>query len=148
MKVSIRKVDSLQKEQVVLECVTMTKEFEDIQEYVLAKGEQLAVYQDGNRMYRIRQEDILYIEAVGELVFAYTSEQMYEMKSRLYEMEQRLLEKKFVRCSKSVILNIPKVISIKPALNGRFLAEMENHEKIMISRQYAKNVKTCIMEEL
>ena len=148
MKVSIRTVETKEQEQVILECISLTKDFEAVREYALSKGEKIAVFKDGKEINLIRQEDILYIEAVGELVFTYTKESVYEIKLRLYEIEEQLKGKKFVRCSKSVILNICKVMSIRPALNGRFLAKMENEEEIMISRQYAKDVKKCIMEEL
>ena len=148
MKVEIRKVETPDEEQVILECVALTKDFRDIRDYVLTKGEQIAVYTDKTRMQMICLEQILYIEAVGELVFVYTPEGVFEVKSRLYELEERLVEKKFIRCSKSMILNLRKINSIRPALNGRFLAEMENKEEVMVSRQYAKNVKKCIMEGL
>lgn len=41
-----------------------------------------------------------------------------------------------------------KVESIRPALNGRYIACMENEEEVIISRKYAKHVKKTIMEEL
>ncbi|MCI8449445.1 MAG: LytTR family transcriptional regulator [Eubacterium sp.] len=41
-----------------------------------------------------------------------------------------------------------KVESIRPALNGRYLARMENGEEVIISRKYAKQVKKIIMEDL
>ena len=51
-----------------------------------------------------------------------------------------------MRCSKSVVLNLMKLDSISPALNGRFFAHMKNGEKLMISRQYAGVLKQIVME--
>lgn len=148
MKVEIRQVDTPEKEQVVLECMEMTKEFEDIRDYASAKGECLSGYKDGRELYRIRRRDILYVEAVGELVFAYARNQVVELKMRLYEAEELLKQDRFVRCSKSILVNLLKIEWIKPALNGRFCAHMVNEEEIIISRQYAKDVKRYIMEDL
>lgn len=38
MRVSVREVSCREEEQVILECVEMTKDFEDIREYALMKG--------------------------------------------------------------------------------------------------------------
>lgn len=44
MRVSIRNILHREDEQVVLECVEMTKDFEDIREYAMMKGNILTGY--------------------------------------------------------------------------------------------------------
>lgn len=148
MKVKINTVLSKQEEQIIIECMEMTPEFEDIKNYCLSKGASLPGYTDISLQRQIHIEDILYIEAVGEKVFAYTEEKVFEIKKRLYELENELAAFKFMRCSKSFLICLLKVNAIRPALNGRYLACMENGEEVMISRKYAKIVKQTIMEEL
>jgi len=148
MKVKINTVLSKEEEQIVIECVEMTPVFEDIRNYCLAKGNFLMGYTNISSQQQIRIEDILYIEAVGENVFAYTEKNVYEIKKRLYELENELKDYKFIRCSKSFLICLLKVNSIRPALNGRYLACMENGEEVVISRKYAKIVRRTIMEEL
>ena len=148
MKVKIRNVLSKQEEQVVIECVEMTPEFEDIKNYCLAKGAFLTGYANASSQQQVCIKDILYVEAVGEKIFAYTKEDVFEVKRRLYELEADLVPYKFIRCSKSFLICLLKVESIRPALNGRYLACMENGEEVIISRKYAKYVKKTIMEEL
>lgn len=148
MRVKIRTVSSEQDEQVVLECVTMTSEFEDIKNYCLSKGNYLIGYSDGSEQRNICFDDILYIEAVGKKVFAYTEDSFFEIKERLYEVEERLNPHKFVRCSKAFLVSLLKVDSIRPALNGRYCVRMKNGEDIIISRKYAQAVKKIIMEEM
>jgi len=148
MKVKINTVLSKEEEQVVIECVEMTPEFEDIKNYCLAKGAFLVGYTDVSSRQHIRIEDILYIESVGENVFAYTERNVFEIKKRLYELENELADYKFIRCSKSFLICLLKVNFIRPALNGRYLACMENGEEVVISRKYAKIVRKTIMEEL
>jgi len=148
MKVSIRNVHRKEDEQVILECIDMTKDFQDIYNYVQSKGESLVGYQNGHEMFSIPIQNIYYIEAVGALVFAYTKEEVYELKSRLYEMEIILEKKRFVRVSKSILLNMNKLLFLKPAVNGKFSAKLENEEDIIISRQYAPRIKQFILEEM
>ena len=148
MKVKIRNVLSKQEEQVIIECVEMTPEFEDIKNYCLAKGAFLTGYINASSQQQICIKDILYVEAIDEKVFAYTKEKVFEIKQRLYELETELAPYKFIRCSKSFLICLLKVDSIRPALNGRYLACMENGEEVIISRKYAKHVKKTIMEEL
>lgn len=148
MRVKIKNVQSEQEEQVVLECVAMTPDFEDIKNYCLAKGNYLTGSTDTGEQQQLFYKDILYIEAVGERVFAYTAEKALEIKKRLYELEEELRPYKFIRCSKAFLICLLKVEAIRPALNGRYCARMENGEDVIISRKYARLVKKTIMEEL
>lgn len=145
LRVSIRKVLHPEEEQVVLECVEMSRDFEDIREYALMKGNLVAGYIN-DAMYQIPLMDVLYFEAVGERVFAYTAEELYAVKKRLYEIEALYADQKFIRCSKSVIVNLLQIDSFRPALDSRFMARMKNGEDILISRMYAKELKKRLME--
>lgn len=145
MQVLIRKIRDKEEEKVVLECVEMTKEFEDIKDYVLMKGNILTGY-IYDAVCQVSLSDVLYFEAVGEQVFAYTENEVYQVKVRLYEVEEQYRRYKFVRCSKSVIVNLTKIESFRPALDSRLYAKMKNGEDIVVSRMYAKEIKKKIME--
>lgn len=145
MRVSVRKILKKEDEQVIIECVELTREVEDIRAYVLGKGMEISGTADGQRTERFRLEDVYYFEALDEKLFAYTGEQVYEMKMRLYEAEKAFEKFHFVRCSKSVVINLLLLEGISPALNGRFFAHMKNGERLMISRQYAGKIKRIVM---
>ena len=145
MQVLIRKILNKEDEQVIIECVEMNKDFEDIKDYVLMKGNTLTGFiQD--TAFQLNLSDILYFEAVGERVFAYTADELYSVKLRLYEIEERYLKNKFVRCSKSVIVNLMHIESFRPTLDSRLYARMKNGEDVVVSRMYAKELKKRIME--
>lgn len=145
MKVNIRKIPDKTKEQVIIECVEVTPEVIDIKAYAEWKGEEISGVTDGQHIVRFRLEDVYYFEALDEKVFAYTKEQVCEIKMRLYEVERLYEAFHFVRCSKSVVINLMLLESISPALNGRFFAHMKNGERLMISRQYAPKMKKIVM---
>lgn len=145
MKVKIRRIAKKEQEQVVIECVEITPAIRDIYSYALAKGIQLCGLENGC-LCRFRLEDICYFEALDEKIFAYTSGHVYELsKVRLYELEQTYAGCHFLRCSKSMVLNLMQMDGISPALNGRFFAHMKNGEKIIISRQYVPRLKQIVM---
>jgi DNA-binding LytR/AlgR family response regulator len=143
MRVSIKNISDRADEQVIIECVEITKDIKDIQAYVMTKGTTLTGERDG-RTYKFELENVYYFEAVDERVFAYTNDKVYEMKIRLYELESAYTAHHFIRCSKSFIVNLMKLDSISPALNGRFTAHMKNGEKIIVSRQYVPAMKKAV----
>lgn len=145
MKLVKRQVEQPQEVVITISYMNWTEELEDIENYILGANKHITGYGSNREMIPIRIEDILYFEAVGELVFAYTKEQIYEIKMRLYQIEESLKENKVKRASKSILVNLRKNISVRPALNGRLYAKMENEEEILISRQYAKEVIAEIM---
>ena len=147
MRVREQIVEDPSKVGVTLEYVSFTREFAEIRDYVLRKGESMTAYTQEREAVRIRIEDILYFEAVGELVFAYLETQIYEVKLRLYQIEDRLRGANILRASKSVLVNLEHILSVRPALNGRLYARMENGEDILISRNYAKQIARHIMED-
>jgi len=147
MRVFIRKISDRDAERVVLECVELSRDFQDIREFALAKGGSMTGYLEGNESVRLLLRDILYFEAVGETVFAYTKGGVYTVRKRLYEVEQDFRSLRFVRCSKSFVINLLRVESFRPAMNGRFYARMKNGEDVLVSRQYAKEIREALSGE-
>jgi DNA-binding LytR/AlgR family response regulator len=144
MKVRIKQISDKAEECLIIECVEITPDIESIRSYALTKGTTLTGSVD-ERIYQFNLADVFYFEAVDERVFAYTKSKSYELKIRLYELESAYKDKHFIRCSKSFVINLMKLESISPALNGRFTAHMKNGEKIIISRQYVPEMKRAVM---
>ena len=87
-------------------------------------------------------EDVLFIESVDKHTFIYTADTVLETSLRLYEMEERLADCDFLRIAKGCIVNFRAIAALKPDVNGRIIATLENGEQIVISRQYAPDVKS------
>ena len=86
----------------------------------------------------------MYIESVDNRTFIYTLQKVYESKQRIYELEENLKPKHFLRISKSSLVNLMKIISVKPALGGSFSAVLSNGEEIIISRKYVSELKKVL----
>ena len=147
MRVTEKLVKSPEEEGVTLKYIRLTKDFEEIKEYVRHKGDTLLGYKQTKEKASIRVEDIFYFETVDGLVFAYTMDSVYEIKGRLYQVEEKVKRRNICRASKTMLVNVEHIISVRTALNGRLNARMENGEEILITRRYAKEVEDCFMED-
>ena len=145
MNVIVRTVDGKEKEQVIIECFEVTEEVERIRLFAEGSGQTLSGSIDG-WLYSVNIGDIFYFEAVDERIFAYCESKVFEVKGRLYEIERKLSESSFLRCSKSTVINLMKIESVSPALNGRFTAHMKNGERVIISRQYVPALKKAVLK--
>ena len=143
MLTKITKADKSQPEVVEIHCHKISDEVKEIVAFVKSRQGQLTGVID-DRQFEIALGDIFYIEAVDNKVFIYTQSKVYETKQKLYELEDVLKEKKFLRISKSTLLNLMKISSIKPALNGRFTAVLYSDEEIVISRKYVPEFKKAL----
>lgn len=89
-----------------------------------------------NEQVCLDPRDIFYFESVDKKTFIYTQDDVYESDERLYEIEARQIHF-FLRISKSCILNLHKMKSLRADLGGRVLCRLENNEWVSVSRQYA-----------
>lgn len=91
--------------------------------------------------YVIDSFDVYYIESVDNCTFLYTESEVFENREKLYALENKLKNTTFVRISKSVLLNMDYLESVRPLTNYRLEANLENKEKLVINRHYVKEVK-------
>ncbi len=143
MVLKLLKIKKEEPEQIEIRCHEVTDQVREIVTFIKTRQGQLTGIQDGNQ-YEIPVTDICYVEAVDNRVFLYTGQQVYETRQKLYELEEVLREKHFLRISKSMLLNLMKIKSIRPALNGRFMAILQSGEEIIISRKYVPALKEVL----
>lgn len=143
MEIKLLKIAREQPEQMEIRCHEITEEIKEIVTFVKTRQGRLTGIQE-DRQFEVPVPDVCYIEAVDNKVFLYTPKQVYETRQKLYELEELLKEKYFLRVSKSLLLNLMKVRSIKPALNGRFMAVLQSGEEIIISRKYVPELKKAL----
>lgn len=144
MEVQIEVISDIENDRAIIECSEITPDIEEIRGFILSKQKFITGRID-DRVHKLNPRDIIYFESVDERVFACTGDNVYEVKSRLYELESAFAGCGYIRCSKSVLLNIYYVESFSPALNGRFFANMKNGEKLIVSRQYVPEFKRAIL---
>lgn len=136
MKVTIEEIEGLKETEINIKCKNITPELLELINDFKCK-EQRIIGMDNNESFFIEPKDIFYIDTVDDKVFAYTKEKLYTLNFKLYELEEILPTRDFFRVSKSTIINIGHIISLKTLFNGKIQATMKSGEFIIISRAYA-----------
>ena len=129
--------------QVVIKCMQIDDEIIRLKCHIELFDKKLPAKKD-NEIYFINSSDVLYFESVDNRTFLYTEDDVMEVKQRLYELEVILSDKDFIRISKSQIVNINKIRSLKPELNRTILATMCNGEQLYVSRKYVQAIRNML----
>ena len=146
MDIKVKIIKERETEYIEIGCHKKNESINEIIRFVkMHQGSIEAVREE--KQYQIPLSEIYYIEAVDERTFIYLEKEYFESRRRLYEFEELLSKRNFARISKSVIVNLMKIESIKPALNGRFLCRLKNNEDVIISRKYVPDVRERIRGE-
>lgn len=140
MKITIHVDENVNETEININCGQLTPEIENIIATLRILNQQMLVSRDGEN-YLLDVGKILYIEAVERKTFVYTEEAVYESKLKLYEMEERLCHSGFFRISKSCLVHLKFIKSIKNDIERRLRLTMKNGEQVMVSRQYADEIK-------
>ena len=144
MKYTIEKLNSGENE-VMVRYSTLTPEVNQI--ICILKNENrklLGISNDEKVVVDI--SEILYIESVDGRSYAYTQNDVIKLEYTLLQLEQLIGEISFFRCSKSMIINIDKVKSLRSLASNRIDAMMCNGEHVMISRTYASDFRKRLKE--
>ena len=113
--------------------VSILRSFETAQDGIVA-------FQD-DKIVRIQYQDIFYFESIDEHIFAYCTTDVYEVKKKLFELEELLSPLDFVRCSKSLVVNMEKIDYLSPLFSGKLESHLKNGEKLVISSKYVQNLR-------
>lgn len=143
MKITINEDLSIQEIEVVIHCQKEDEMVGKIASAVQTVDSKLCCH-IGERVHYINISHILYIESVDRKTFLYTEGEVFEIDKRLYELEEKLGSFDFFRVSKAIIVNLNRVQSLRPEIGARLVLTMENTEKIVVSRQYAKIIKNVL----
>lgn len=91
--------------------------------------------------YKIKSDNVLYCEAFDRKVSVVTKNVTYETKMKLFEIEELLRNKRFVRISRSILVNMNKVTSFKPDINCTLSAFLNTRQELHVSRKYVADFK-------
>lgn len=140
VKVKVIEDQKLKETEIIIQCQKQNDEINDLLRNIQLTD--LKIFgMINDRTYMIHPRDVYYFESVEEKIFCYTKEEVYETKYKLYELESLLESKQFIRVSRTMILNLHKIISFKSILSGRIECLLRNNEKVYISRRYVKDLK-------
>ena len=140
LKLTIDKSPKYIEAEINIKCDEIDKTIQDVIDLVQNKQRNISVQQDGSTK-TISLGSVYYLESVDEKTFVYGKDEVFSTVMKLYEAEEILSGTSFVRISKSCILNIDILDSVKVMLNGKMEATLDNGEKLIINRHYVPGFK-------
>ena len=146
LKIIIEEPLDGEEEHIIVKCHELSAELQSALKIIKAIDDKL-IGTIGNKVFRIDPLDIFYIETVENRTFLYGEHDVYESKLKLYELEEQLASKKFLRASKSFIVNLRAVRSLAPATQGKLEVGLVNGENIIASKHYASKFKIVLKTE-
>lgn len=102
--------------------------------------ERLAV-KTGGRVIFVKLEEIDYIEAAHNYVELHVQKQSHLLRETLNSIEARLPADKFVRISRSVMVNIERVKELQPLFYGEYTVTLQNGTRLTLSRRYRNKLQ-------
>ncbi len=140
MKISVNVDPDCTDTEIIIKCSSITDETENIIAALQFAENQLTVTNNGET-HLLSISKIMYIESVERKTFVYTEKDCYESKLKLYEIDEQLCNKNFLRISKSCIVQLKYIRSLKAEFNRKIRITLENNEQLIASRQYAIELK-------
>lgn len=140
MKISININENSTDTEIVINCNALTPETERIIAALRMLDSQMTVTKDGE-VYILDVAKIVYVESVDRKTFVYTEGDCFESRLKLYEMEQQLCQSGFLRISKSCLVHLKYIRSLRAELDRKLRLTLDNGEQIIVSRQYADDLK-------
>ena len=140
MRLTIDKNELYLDPEIIVKCNEIDDVLQDIISYIGIADKKMIGEVDGE-LFFIPLNNILYFESVDKVVYIYTDKQVYRSSAKLYVLEEQLADTYFSRVSKTTILNLKKLNSVRSAKNAKLEGLLINKEKILISRQYVAEIK-------
>ncbi len=139
-------VDDACDEEIIIRCKSMTEDVLRLQTLITNTECGEIELELGGQIHFVEIPKILFFESADGKTTAHTDSRMYYTDKKLYELES-ILPKSFLRISKSCIINIKAVSSIRRDLTGIGEAYFSNTvKKVYISRGYYKQFRERINE--
>ncbi len=145
MKYTVNRL-SVGEDELVLNYVEMSVEVERVLSFMKESEKKLLGLKDGLQVV-LKPEELFYVETVDGRTYAYTEKEVYRINYSLAGVQEILCGINFYRCSKSMILNIDCIASLKSLSSNRIDAVMKNGEHILISRTYASEFRRRLRGE-
>ncbi len=140
LKITINVDENVKDIEITVSCGKLTPEIEKLLATLRILDKQLMAVKEGE-VYLLDVSKVIFLESVDRKTFVYTGDEVYESSLKLYELEQQLVEYGFFRASKSCLIQLQYIRSLKADLNRRIKVTLENGEQIIVSRQYAEELK-------
>jgi two-component system LytT family response regulator len=101
--------------------------------------ERLMVKTEG-RVLLIKTEDLDWVEAADNYVNLHVGNEAHLMRETMSSLEGKLPPEKFMRISRSSIVNLERIKELQPMFHGEYVVILKNGTKLTLSRTYREKL--------
>ena len=99
------------------------------------------VVKSGGRVYFLRTDDMVWIEAAGNYVRLHMAVDSHLFRETMNGMEARLDPQRFVRIHRSRIVNSDRIKELQPWFNGEYVVVLQDGTRLTLSRGYREKLQ-------
>ena len=145
MKLTVYENPELAETEISIHCPCLDAPLKRLIEQIRHYTFSLEVQKD-EETWQMPLDRVLYLETVDRSTFVYACQETYTCRRTLSELEECLAHTPFVRISRSCLLNTEHLSCVRPYVNHRLLAVLDNGENLLISRNYISALKKKLKE--
>ncbi len=102
------------------------------------------VFKEDGRVVFVRTDAIDWLEADGNYVRLHAGADKHYVRETLASLESQLPSEKFLRISRSAIVNLDRVKELQPMFYGDYAVVLHNAEKLTLSRNYRDRLEKLL----
>ncbi len=144
MKVSLNIDNEFKEAKITIETPELNSSVQEILDFIKGRETEFLIGKDGEMQHILKPDDIHYFHTENESVVAVTTIGTYKLKEKLYELEEILPSNKFIRLSKSVIVNLHELSRFEASFNGTLCVYFKSGAKEYVSRTYVNTGKEAL----
>lgn len=101
----------------------------------------------GGKVVLVRIEEIDWVESADNYVVLHLGADRHMIRETMAAMETRLPVEKFVRISRSVIVNVDRIRELQPLFHGEYSVVLRGGAKLTLSRGYREKLNHLLGRE-
>lgn len=94
------------------------------------------VVREGGRIVRVDLDTLRWIDAAGDYMCLHTDRETLVLRATMAEMERQLDPRRFARIHRSTIVNLRRVVEMRPHTNGECFLRLDCGQELKLSRSY------------
>jgi len=108
------------------------------------RGRDRLVVRTPERAFFLRTETVDYVEAAGKFVHLHVGRSVHALRESMAELEQELDAVRFLRISRSAIVNIDRIQEIQPWFQGDYVLILTDGTRLTSTRGYRDNMRKLL----
>src|SRR5690242_3171176 len=108
------------------------------------RGRDRLVVRTPERAFFLRTDSVDWIEAAGKVVHLHVGRTVHALRESMAELEQELDPTRFVRVSRSVIVNLDRIQEIQPWFQGDYVLILADGTRLTSTRGYRDNMRKLL----